>query len=231
MFKSGNIVAIVQARMGSKRLPNKSLLDLHGHPVIEWIFQRAKKSRLIDYLVFAIPDSKKDDQLYDYLTSLGANIFRGNEFDLICRFYHAAKEWKATYVVRICADCPFVSGPEVDRLIEFFMTRELDYAYNHIPEKNCYPDGIGAEIMSSAVLEKLYAEEEDPSHREHVTSCIRINSNTFNIGTFDPEDQRLRYPGIRVDLDTPQDYKKLLQMDVDINMEAHEIIKAARALI
>ena len=133
--------------------------------------------------------------------------------------------------MRICADCPFVSGSEIDSLIEFFMARELDYAYNHIPEKNYYPDGIGAEIMTSAVLEKLYSEVENPSDREHVTSYIRANPNVFNIGTFDPEDQRLRYPTIRIDLDTPQDYEKLLQMNVSIEMEVHEILKAARALI
>lgn len=230
MTKKGNIVAIVQARMGSQRLPNKSLLDLHGYPVIEWVFHRAQKARLLDCLVFAIPDSKRDDSLNDYLVGIGANVFRGNEFDLTSRFYHAAKEWKASYVVRICADCPFISGSEIDNLIEFFMTRKLDYAYNHIPENNCYPDGIGAEIMSSVVLEKLYTEVQDRYNREHVTSYVRANSNVFDIGTFDPKDERLQYPRIRTDLDTPQDYKKLLRMNVNIEMEAHEILQAARAL-
>ena len=83
-------------------MPNKSMLDLHGHPVIEWIFRRAKKARLLDHLVFAIPHSKKDDLLYDFLAGLGANVFRGSEFDLISRFYHAAKEWKAAYCEDLC---------------------------------------------------------------------------------------------------------------------------------
>jgi spore coat polysaccharide biosynthesis protein SpsF len=231
MTKKGNVVAIVQARMSSKRLPKKSMLDLHGHPVIEWVFRRARKARLLDYLVFAIPRSKQDDPLNDFLEGLGANVFRGDEFDLVDRFYFSAKKWKAAYIVRICADCPFISGSEIDCLVEFFMARELDYAYNNIPENNCYPDGLGAEMVSSVVLEKLYLEVEDPSDREHVTSYIRKNSNTFAIGTFDPADQRLQHPELRLDLDDLQDYERLLKMNVSIEMEAHEIIKAARGLI
>ena len=231
MMNRGHIVAIVQARMGSMRLPKKSMLDLHGKPVVEWVFRRSKKSILLDNLVFAIPDSKKDDPLYDHLAGINANVFRGNEFDLINRFYLAAREWKAEYIVRICADCPFVSGSEIDNLIEFFMTRELDYAYNHIPKNNCYPDGIGAEIMSSVVLEKLYSEVEDPYDKEHVTSYIWANSDIFKIGTFDPHDRRLRYPEIKIDLDTPKDYEKLSQMNVSIEMEAHQILKAALAVL
>ena len=87
MVKRGKIVAIVQARMGSHRLSNKSLLDLHGYPVIEWVFRRANKARLLDNLVFAIPSSRKDDPLSDCLAGLGTNVFRGDEFNLIDRFY------------------------------------------------------------------------------------------------------------------------------------------------
>ena len=156
MGKKENIIAIVQARMGSSRLPNKSMLYLHGHPVIEWIFQRASMAREIDRLVFAIPQTGKDNPLACYLKTLGANLFRGSESDFIERFYEAAKKWQATRVVRISADCPFISGSEIDRLITFFKSGNYDFAYNNVPVNNCYPDGIGAEIMSFAVLEKLH---------------------------------------------------------------------------
>ena len=89
------ILAIVQARMGSSRLPNKSMLSLHGDPVVKWVFHRVGKARLLDDLVFAIPDVEQDDPLYIFLKGLSANVFRGSELDLIDRFYNAAKEWKA----------------------------------------------------------------------------------------------------------------------------------------
>ena len=224
-------MAIVQARMGSSRLPGKSMLDLHGYPVIEWVFRRASKACLLDHLVFAIPKSKKDDPLYDYLSGLGANVFRGDEFDLIDRLYHAATEWKAGYIVRICADCPFVSGSEIDRLIDFFMGGDLDYAYNNFPDNNCYPDGIGAEIIPFDILAEIHKEAKGSGDREHITTYIRSCPEKYKMATFDPEDSRLHYPEIKIDLDTPQDYELLLRLKVDIEMEAHEIVSAARALL
>ena len=227
MEKEGKVIAIVQARMGSNRLPNKSMLDLHGYPVIEWVFRRARLAQEIDELVFAIPESKKDDPLYNCLINLGANVFRGDEFDLIGRFYNTAKIWHATDIVRICADCPFISGSEIDRLITFFKSGNYDFAYNNVPVNNCYPDGIGAEIMSFAVLEKLHKEAKNQYDREHVSTYIHSHPQTFKIGTFDPEDQILQCPETRIDLDTPEDYEKLMRMDVNINMDAHEIVNAA----
>jgi spore coat polysaccharide biosynthesis protein SpsF (cytidylyltransferase family) len=169
----------------------------------------------------------KDNPLACYLKTLGANLFRGSESDLIERFYEAAKKWQATRVVRISADCPFISGSEIDRLITFFKSGNYDFAYNNVPVNNCYPDGIGAEIMSFAVLEKLHKEAKNQYDREHVSTYIHSHPQTFKIGTFDPEDQILQCPETRIDLDTPEDYEKLMRMDVNINMDAHEIVNAA----
>jgi spore coat polysaccharide biosynthesis protein SpsF len=230
MEKAEKIVVIVQARMGSRRLPNKTMLPLHGYPIIEWVYRRIGKAKFPDCLVFAIPDTSKNDPLADFLKTISANVYRGNEMDLLDRFYHSARKWKATHIVRVTADCPFVSGSEVDHLIEFFQSNRYDYAYNHIPVNNRYPDGIGAEIMSFEILEKLYNEVRDPYDREHVSTYIRSHPELFEIGTFDPRDPRLHFPAIRVDLDTQQDYEKLSRLNVNINMDAHEIIQAAREL-
>ena len=230
VHKKSKIVGIVQARMGSSRLPNKSMLSLHGNPVVKWVFYRASKAQLLDALVFAIPDIEQDDPLFVFLMGLSANVFRGSELDLIDRFYNAAKEWKADHIVRVTADCPFVSGEEIDHLIDFYNSGEYDYVYNHIPLKNNYPDGIGAEIMSFEILEKLHQETTEPYDREHVSKYIRSHPEIFEIGTFDPKDRRLHFPSIRLDLDTQQDYEKLSQLNVNMNMNAHEIIAEARAL-
>ena len=79
--KKGKIVGIVQARMGSSRLPNKSMLSFHGDPVVKWVFHRARKARMLNDLVFAIPDVEQDDPLYIFLKGLSANVFRGSELD------------------------------------------------------------------------------------------------------------------------------------------------------
>ena len=205
------------------------MLHLKGCPVIEWVFRRASQAREIHGLVFAIPQTEENDPLAYYLTTLGANIFRGSEVDLIERFYEAAQKWKATNVIRISADCPFISSSEIDHLITFFKSGHYDYAYNNVPVNNRYPDGIGAEIMPFAILERLHKEAKEPYDREHVSTYIRSRPEMFNIGTFDPIDKRLHYPEIRVDLDTPQDYEKLLRLDVNLEMEAHEIVEAAQA--
>ena len=230
MKKAEKIVVIVQARIGSSRLPNKTMLSLHGYPVIEWVFRRINKAEFPDCLVFAIPDTSPNDLLADFLKSLSANVYRGNELDLLDRFYHSAKTWQATQIVRVTADCPFVSGSEIDHLIEFFQANECDYAYNHIPVNNRYPDGIGAEIMSFEVLERLYNEAVEPYDREHVSTYIMSHPELFEMGTFDPKDPRIHFPSIRVDLDTPEDYEKLLSMKVNIDMEAYEIVRSAQAL-
>jgi spore coat polysaccharide biosynthesis protein SpsF len=225
-----NTIAIVQARMGSSRLPNKSMLYLHGFPVIEWVLRRAGKADRIDKLIFAIPDSKENDSLNFYLEFLGANVFRGSEIDLVDRFYGAACEWKAKNIVRISADCPFVCGSEIDHLIEYFGSGAHDYVYNNIPLNNLYPDGLGAEIFSFEILKKVHEEAKDSYDREHVTTYIKSHAELFKIGTFDPVDERLHFPEIRVDLDTYQDYEALLRLEVGIEMESYEIIEAVQSV-
>ena len=225
-----NIVAIVQARMGANRLPGKMMLPLHGIPVVEWVFRRIKKSRSIHGIVFAVPDTEDNDILDAYLKKIGAVVCRGSEKDLVERFYFAAKKMNVTHIVRVCADNPFVSGAEIDHLVQFYLESNCDYAYNHIPKNNCYPDGIGAEIVSFKVLKNIYEEAKNPDHREHVFNFIWEHPERFNILTFDPADERLAHPEIRLDIDTQQDYEKLCRMKVDIDMDAYQVVAAAQAI-
>ena len=179
-----NVVGIIQARMGATRLPGKMMLPLHGIPVVEWVFRRIKKASLVKNIVFAIPETKENNILHAHLKKIGATVYRGSEKDVVERFYFAAKEWQATHVVRVCADNPFVSGSEIDRLVAFYLESNCDYAYNHIPKKNCYPDGIGAEIVSFEILKNIYEEAKSPDHREHVLNFIWAHSDRFKILTF-----------------------------------------------
>ena len=225
-----NIAVIVQARMGASRLPGKMLLPLHGIPIVEWVFRRVKKARLIHGVIFAIPDTEDNDILNAYLEKIGATVYRGSELDVVERFYFAAKKMNATNIVRVCADNPFIAGSEIDQLVQFYLKSSCDYVYNHIPKNNCYPDGIGAEIVSFQILKSVNDQAKDPRQREHIFNFIWDNPAKFEILTFDPADERLAHPDIKLDIDTQQDYEKLCKMRVDIEMEAFEIVAAAKAL-
>ena len=94
MIKEQNVIGVIQARMGSKRLPNKMMLSLNGYPIIDWVVRKVKRSRKIDKLVVAIPKTKKDDILYNHLLKSDVLIYRGSESDLVDRFYNILKKYK-----------------------------------------------------------------------------------------------------------------------------------------
>ena len=219
-------VGIVQARMGASRLPNKMMLCLHGYPVIEWVRRRASLARAIDALVFALPNTPDNDVLDDFLSSRGANVFRGSENDVLDRFYQVAVAYGASRIVRICADNPLVSGSEIDRLVEFFSETDCDYAYNHIPRHNRYPDGLGAEMVKMTVLEEIHREARMPEFREHVFNYIHAHPGRFTVCTFDPESDALCHPEVRMDIDTMADYRKLMNLEIRIDMTARQAVDA-----
>ena len=222
------VVGIVQARMGASRLPNKMMLSFHGYPIIEWIYHRVSKSKKLDTLVFAVPETPQNDILEHHLTQLGAQIVRGSEHDVLDRIYQVAVVTKATHIVRICGDNPFVSPDVIDDLVTHYFLQSCDYAYNHIPRGNLYPDGLGAEIVSMELLKTIWTEAEEPSQREHVFNYIWDHQGQFQIQTFDPADSRLAMPDLKLDIDTFDDYKKLLSIPVHIKMSSLEIVSLCK---
>jgi spore coat polysaccharide biosynthesis protein SpsF len=219
-------VAIIQARMGSKRLPNKMLLHLHGYPIIEWVYRRILKSNRVDKIIFAIPESEENHILSFYLKKIGAEVFEGSETDLVDRFYHAAKLYKAKNIIRICADNPLVCSSAIDSLVDFYDKTPCDYAFNHIPRNNNWPDGLGAEICSIDLLEDIYLNSTKSGHREHIFNYIWDNKSDYTIKTFDPI-KEIVHPELKFDVDTMDDYQRLLEKPYRIDMSALEIIQTA----
>lgn len=219
------IVGIIQARIGSTRLPYKMMLSLHGSPIIEWVIKRTRMSKGLDHVVSAIPDSRENDILGKYITSLGVDVFRGSESDVLSRFYSAAVQTKAAHIVRICADNPLISGKEIDHLIDFYRKASCDFAYNHIPRKNTYPDGLGAEIFSFEVLKTANEEANHPDHREHCTLYILDHPDRFSIKTFNPPNSQIARPELKLDIDTFEDYYHLAMKDFDMNVSSEEIVR------
>lgn len=218
-------VGIIQARIGSSRLPYKMMLSLHGKPLIEWVIKRVQKSKYLDDVIVAIPISEENDILEAYVKKLGVKVFRGSESNVLNRFYEAIKEESATHIVRICADNPLIDGKEIDNLIEYYKNNNCDYAYNHIPKNNMYPDGLGAEIISFNLLSELNDVVVSQHHKEHCFSYIHDNSEKFIIKTFNPVDKALHHPELKFDIDTFDDYYMLATKDIHIDIESIELIK------
>ena len=212
--------------MGSSRLPNKMMLHLNGYPIIEWVYRRVIQSKKIDQIVFALPVSNQDDVLALYLSQIGATVFRGSELDVVSRYYAVAREYNATEIVRICADNPLICPKEIDFLIEKFYEIECDYAYNHIPKNNTYPDGLGAEICHMDLVKTINIKASTPEHREHLFNYMWDNKEGYRIFTFNPKSE-ISHPELKFDIDTLEDYRLLVSRNYRIDMTAEEIIEVA----
>ncbi|MDE5832623.1 MAG: NTP transferase domain-containing protein [Desulfovibrio sp.] len=222
-----NTVAIIQARLGSSRLPMKSLLTLAGAPLIDWSRDRAGQARLVSSVIVAIPDTPLDEALARHLRTRDREVVRGPEDDVLGRFAKAARMADADYIVRVCADNPLIWGEAIDRLIRFHRKGGFDYSYNHIPRGNLWPDGLGAEIVSRDLLEYIDGKALEKSQREHCLNYIWDNPGQFSIGTFDPEEDWLKRPDLKLDIDSPDDFLRLALLPLRKDMDASEIIAAA----
>jgi glutamate-1-semialdehyde aminotransferase/spore coat polysaccharide biosynthesis protein SpsF (cytidylyltransferase family)/predicted dehydrogenase len=167
----GPVVAIIQARMGSTRLPGKSMAEIEGRPMLWHVIQRVKHSRLVDRVVVATSTAPADDAIEKMCRESDVPCYRGSENDVLDRYYHAARAEKAAQVVRITADCPLIDPEVIDRVVHRFQRGDLDYASNAMVRT--YPDGLDTEIVSFSALERTWHEAGKTSEREHVTPYLR----------------------------------------------------------
>jgi glutamate-1-semialdehyde aminotransferase/spore coat polysaccharide biosynthesis protein SpsF (cytidylyltransferase family)/predicted dehydrogenase len=167
----GPVVAIIQARMGSTRLPGKSMAEIEKRPMLWHVVQRVKRATLVDRVVVATSTSPADDAIENMCRENGVPCYRGSESDVLDRFYVAAHAEKASQVVRITADCPLIDPEVIDRVVRRFQRGDLDYASNAMVRN--YPDGLDTEIFSFSALERAWHEATKTSEREHVTPYLR----------------------------------------------------------
>jgi len=170
------IVAIVQARTSSTRLPEKVLKKINGKPMIELLLARLSKSKELDQIVVATSNNYKDKRLHYFVESLGYKCFRGSEKDVLKRFYDTSKIVNADIIVRITGDCPIIDPDIVDKCIIGFKKSKVDYYSNTYPRT--YPDGLDVAVISISAIERANNEAKSKYDREHVTSYI-INSKNF----------------------------------------------------
>ncbi len=199
---SVGIQVVVQARLGSTRLPGKVLLPLRGRPVLAHVCTRAAAAARVERVVVATTDRPEDDAIVDWCRTAGVPWVRGPAEDVLTRYLVAVARWPCAVVVRITADCPAVDPGQIDAVVACLTEGGYEYACNVHPPT--LPVGFDVEALPVRVLERVAAEATLPSHREHVTLYIRENPDRFKIGNV--RFGRDRSAG-RFVLDHPQDYE------------------------
>lgn len=185
------VLAILQARMGSVRFPNKVMHSVQGIPMIELLLLRLSMACTIDKIVLATSSDPRNQPLVDHVHSLGYETYRGSETDVLDRFYQAAKEQQPESIVRITGDCPLVDAELVDAVVRAYQEHAVDYATNTMPPT--FPDGLDCEVFSFQALEIAAKSATRPAHREHVTPFLRESDQftKFNLaGKIDYSDKR-----------------------------------------
>ncbi len=171
------ITAIIQARTGSRRLPEKVLQPIAGKPLIEHVVRRTEAAQRVGQVVLATTTQPADDRLAAWAEAYGVACFRGSEDDVLDRYYQAAQAYDAEVVVRITGDCPLIDPAVIDATIGLFLSG--DYAYINNIMQRTYPDGLDTEVMTLAALETACQEAKRPSEREHVTPFIQKHPSRF----------------------------------------------------
>ena len=196
------MVAIVQARMNSSRLPGKVLKLLAGKPVLQHIHERLSECRLIDEIVFATSKEVSDNPIGEFCSTLGVSFFRGSLDDVLDRFYKTAQQYRADVIVRITGDCPIIDPIIVDAVISGFLVGKYD-CYGLGGE---FPDGLDCTVFSFSAIEKAWREARLPSEREHVGPFIENNPEIFKNGSLE---LFAEHGSHRWTLDEPQDFELL----------------------
>ncbi len=196
----GSTIAIVQARMGSNRLPGKVLADLAGAPMLQRQLERVSRARTLDSVVVATSIDKADNPIAELCGSLNIACYRGDLNDVLTRFVGAIEEFTPEVVVRITADCPLMSPVVIDSVVNSFLQSDCDYASNTL--EPTFPDGVDVEVVRASALRELARVCTDPHEREHVTLGIYRRPEQFAVRNFTGERD---LSDLRWTVDSPED--------------------------
>ena len=164
-----NVVAIIQGRMSSSRLPGKILADIAGQPMLQRVFIRTSRAASVSQTLFATTTAPTDDPVAEYCDFSGIPFTRGNLYDVLDRYYQAAKQAKADVVVRITADCPVIDPELIDNVVNTLLEDDYDFVCNRLPPPypRTYPIGFDVEACTFKILTKAWKEAKEPQYREH----------------------------------------------------------------
>ena len=202
--RGSGVVAIVQARMGSSRLPGKVLLDIGGEAMLYRVVVRARRAQFVGQVVVATTIDLCDDPVEAFCKMKGFPCFRGDPYDVLDRYFQAASLFNASTIVRLTADCPLIDPGEIDRTVKAFFQADVDFAANRLPPpwKRTTPIGMDTEVVKFVALRKAWREAEEKHAREHVMPYLYEKKGRFNVLLVDQEPD---LGHLRLTVDTPED--------------------------
>ncbi|KPA15298.1 acylneuraminate cytidylyltransferase [Candidatus Magnetomorum sp. HK-1] len=206
--KNSNPVAIIQARTGSSRFPNKVLATLSGNnTMLDYVVKRTQQSKNLKGIVIATTKKMNDQLIVDLANSLGVNVYRGSEDDVLKRYMNAAISENADPVIRITSDCPLIDPAIIDQCIDIFFKESVDYVTVDV-SKNGYPRGLDCEVLSFSALQQTFKETNANQnyYREHVTSYVYTHPNKFKKINCEPPVQ-FKNMKLRLCVDEKADYE------------------------
>ena len=198
------VIAIIQARMGSTRLPGKVLMEVNDRPLLAYQLDRISKSKKLDKIVIATSILEKDDVIENFCKEYGVDCYRGSENDVMSRYYECAKKYNPDTVVRMTADCPLIDPEIIDKVVQKFECDNVDYCGNTVPpESSRFPDGSDVEVFSMKALERSNVEVKDTRLREHVTFQFWQDKN-YTSNQYTQEKNWSKY---RITVDYSEDFE------------------------
>lgn len=200
MMARPRVVAVIQARMGSTRLPGKTMMDLAGIPLLDRLLRQVAGAISINEVVIATSVDPADDMIVQFATGRGLRVIRGSEQDVLSRYVLAADAADADVVVRLTADCPLHSPDTIDEVVQAFLGARVDYACNTNPYTR--PDGQDVEVFSRDLLNRASAAAESGPDREHVTPWMRRNADAVRLDVLHRPPHQ---PSLRWSVDHPDD--------------------------
>ena len=213
---------IIQARMGSSRLPGKVLKSIGDKTLLGYILFRLSRLTTSVSIVVATSDLKKDDEIESFCKARKSTCFRGSESNVLERYYLCAKQNNFEHIVRLTGDNPFTDIEELDALIANHLQSGADYSRSF----SVLPKGVGAEIFTHDALEKSYFKSTKPNHFEHVNEYIEENEELFDIFELQVSEEKNR-PELSLTIDTPEDYEKICFI---VNSSKNEYISTKEAI-
>ena len=201
-MKDKNITAIIAARTGSSRLPNKVLLDISGKTALERMIERVKNAKTLDRIIIATSTNKIDDSIEKLCKQINIECVRGSENDLLSRYQLVVEKVKPDIIVKMGADSILIDPLMIDKVVSTFLTNKYDYVSNYgIPKT--YPEGCTADVYTSKTLQEAYLEAKKPSEREHISPFMWNNPHRYALYRVDYEKDLSSY---RLSLDYEEDY-------------------------
>ena len=200
--KNLKIVASIEARMTSSRLPGKVLMLADGKPLLQHMVERIRKVKLVDEIVVATTINDSDSPIVELCNQLGIKVFRGSEDDVLQRVLDAHQSLNSDVIVELTGDCPLIDPEVIDQVVQEYLNSDIDYVSNaHV---RSYPDGYDVQVFSFSVLNKVNEKVKSKEDREHVSLYI-YKSGEYSLKAVIAEES-IRWPELRVTLDNKGDY-------------------------